>query len=312
MSSRAISTRPIRSAAIKCDPPPLDVLTWRTDPRKAANAKEQSKLTKEEWKEFTKSVWQIANTSHPDHPAVFPEEIPRRLIKLFSMVGDVICDPFVGTGTTGSVALKLGRHFVGTDSSKAYLKIAKANLEAVAEELPFRVPHHALLHEDARKLHFLPENSVDLILTSPPYWNKADYAHNSFNLGCLDKYNEFLSGMAEAFKEFHRVLQDGKRLCIVTANVNQYSEHGLLTFPIASDYIKLLQTAGFHVVNEIIWSKDKTGGKWGSFGAQRPIFGSYPYPPHFYFKNVHEYIIIAKKSVTGKFKGPELSLLMGN
>src|SRR5579872_4070437 len=100
MSSRAISTRPIRSAAIKCDPP-LDVLAWRTDPRKAANAKEQSKVTKEEWKEFTKSVWQIANTSHPDHPAVFPEEIPRRLIKLFSMVGDVICDPFVGTGTTG-------------------------------------------------------------------------------------------------------------------------------------------------------------------------------------------------------------------
>lgn len=311
MSSRAISTRPIKSAAVKCDPP-LNVLTWRTDPRKAANAKEQSKLTKEEWKEFTKSVWQIANTSHPDHPAVFPEEIPRRLIKLFSMVGDVICDPFVGTGTTGSVALKLGRHFVGTDSSKAYLKIAKANLEAVASELPSRVPRHALLHEDARKLHFLSENSVDLIVTSPPYWNKADYAHNSFNLGCLDKYNEFLNAMAEAFKEFHRVLQDGKRLCIVTANVNQYSEHGLLTFPIASDFIKLLQAAGFHVVNEIIWSKDKTGGKWGSFGAQRPIFGSYPYPPHFYFKNVHEYIIIAKKSVIGKFKGPGLSLLMGN
>lgn len=151
-----------------------------------------------------------------------------------------------------------------------------------------------------------------MIVTSPPYWNKADYAHNSFNLGCLDKYNEFLNAMGDAFKEFHRVLQDGKRLCIVTANVNQYSEHGLLTFPIASDFIKLLQIAGFHVVNEIVWSKDKTGGKWGSFGQQRPIFGSYPYPPHFYFKNIHEYIIIAKKSVMGKFKGPELSLLMGN
>jgi len=312
MSSRAISTRQVVKTVLAKNDAPLNVLTWRTDPRKAASMKEQSKLTKEEWKEFTKSVWQIANTSHLDHPAVFPEEIPRRLIKLFSMVGDVICDPFCGTGTTGNIALKLGRHFVGTDSSKAYLKIAKANLEAAEEDVRGGAPHHALLHEDARKLSFLQENCVDLIVTSPPYWNKANYAHNSFNLGCLDKYNDFLGGMAEAFKEFHRVLQDGKRLCIVTANVNQYSEHGLLTFPIASDYIKLLQTAGFHVVNEIIWSKDKTGGKWGSFGAQRPIFGSYPYPPHFYFKNVHEYIIIAKKSVTGKFKGPELSLLMGN
>jgi len=162
---------------------PVNVLAWKTDPRKAVSMKEKSKLTKEEWKDFTKSVWQIANTSHPDHPAVFPEEIPRRLIKLFSMVGDVICDPFCGTGTTGSVALKLGRHFVGTDSSKAYLKIAKANLEAATEELSSKVPNHALLHEDARRLRFLPENCVDLIVTSPPYWNKADYAHNSFNLG---------------------------------------------------------------------------------------------------------------------------------
>jgi DNA modification methylase len=308
MSSRAAVARQVVKNA---DLP--NVGAWKDqDVRRALDLKEKSKLTKEEWKDFTKSVWQIANTSHPDHPAVFPEEIPRRLIKLFSMVGDVICDPFVGTGTTGCVALKLGRHFVGTDSSKAYLKIAKANLEAAEVEAPGGVPHHALLHEDARKLHFLPENCIDLIVTSPPYWNKADYAHNSFNLGCLDKYNEFLRGMADAFREFHRVLHDGKRLCIVTANVNQYSEHGLLTFPIASDFIKLLQAAGFHMVNEIIWSKDKTGGKWGSFGAQRPIFGSYPYPPHFYFKNVHEYIIIAKKSVAGKFKGPELSSLMGN
>jgi DNA modification methylase len=308
MSSRAATPR----HAVKNDDLP-DVERWKDqDPRRALNLKEKSKLTKEEWKEFTKSVWQIANTSHPGHPAVFPAEIPRRLIKLFSMVGDVICDPFVGTGTTGTVALKLGRHFVGTDSSKAYLKIAKANLEAAEEEVSGRAAHHALLHEDARKLHFLPTNSIDLIVTSPPYWNKADYAHNSFNLGCLNKYNEFLSAMSEAFREFHRVLQDGKRLCIVIANVNQYSEHGLLTFPIASDFIKLLQIAGFHLVNEIIWSKDKTGGKWGSFGAQRPIFGSYPYPPHFYFKNVHEYIIIAKKSVVAKFKGPELSLLLGN
>jgi site-specific DNA-methyltransferase (adenine-specific) len=312
MSSRAISTGHVVKNAPAGRHFALDVLKWRSDPRKAADLKEQSKLTKEEWKEFTKSVWQIANTSHPGHPAVFPEEIPRRLIKLFSMVGDVICDPFCGIGTTGTVALKLGRHFVGTDSGKAYLKIAKASLEAAEEEVPGQVPHYALLHEDARNLHFLPENCIDLIVTSPPYWNKADYAHNSFNVGCLDKYNEFLRAMAEAFREFHRLLQDGKRLCIVTANVNQYSEHGLLTFPIASDFIKLLQAAGFHVVNEIIWSKDKTGGKWGSFGAQRPIFGSYPYPPHFYFKNVHEYIIIAKKSLTRKFKGPELSSLMGN
>lgn len=52
--------------------------------------KEKSKLTKEEWREYTKTVWQIANTSDPNHPAVFPVEIPRRLIKLFSFHGETV------------------------------------------------------------------------------------------------------------------------------------------------------------------------------------------------------------------------------
>jgi DNA modification methylase len=271
------------------------------------SAKEESKLTKDEWKEFTKSVWQIANVSHEDHPAVFPQEIPHRLIKLFSIVGETILDPFCGTGTTGVAALNLKRHFIGADSSAAYVKIANRGLSSILSETQFSVSRI-----DARRLSNIPDGSIDLIITSPPYWNKADYEHNSFNLGCLDKYNKFLAGMRDAFREMYRVMRDGRRVCIVTANVNQYSEHGLLTFPIASDYVKLMQEVGFYIVNEIVWSKDKTGGKWGSFGRQRPIFGSYPYPPHFYFKNIHEYIIIARKSEKPTAKGPVLHELFGD
>ena len=60
--------------------------------------KEKSKLSKDEWREFTKTVWTIANTSRDDHPAVFPEEIPIRLAKLFSFYGETVLDPFAGTG----------------------------------------------------------------------------------------------------------------------------------------------------------------------------------------------------------------------
>ena len=59
------------------------------------------------------------------------------------------------------------------------------------------------------------------------------------------------------------------------------------------------------MVNEIIWSKDKTGGKWGSWGKQRPIFGSYPYPPNFLFKNVHEYVLVFAKPPSRKVTGPK-------
>jgi site-specific DNA-methyltransferase (adenine-specific) len=57
------------------------------------------------------------------------------------------------------------------------------------------------------------------------------------------------------------------------------------------------------MVNEIIWSKDGTGGKWGSANGQRPIFGSYPYPPNFLFKNVHEYILIFAKPAVIRTRG---------
>lgn len=69
--------------------------------------KEKSKVTKEEWREYTKTVWHIANTSDPNHPAVFPVEIPRRLIKLFSFHGETVLDPFAGTGTTAIAAIEL-------------------------------------------------------------------------------------------------------------------------------------------------------------------------------------------------------------
>ena len=58
---------------------------------------------------------------------------------------------------------------------------------------------------------------------------------------------------------------------------------------------KIAQQEGFSLVNQIIWNKNGTGGKWGSANSQRPIFGSYPYPPNFLFKNVNEYIIIVQK-----------------
>ena len=74
----------------------------------------------------------------------------------------------------------------------------------------------------------------------------------------------------------------------------------------ATDFAVLLRDVGFVMINEIIWSKDGSGGKWGSYGAQRPIFGSYPYPPNFLFKNVHEYVLIFAKPGLSEKKGPKV------
>lgn len=271
-------------------------------------AKEKSKVTKDEWKEYTKTVWSIANTSHDDHPAVFPAEIPLRLAKLFSFYGETVLDPFAGTGTTARAVIPLGRRAVCVDQNGDYVRTIKKECSKLQNGHDPGFEPLVAVRGDSRNLRFIEDDTVGLVVTSPPYWNKADYGKSESNLGNIESYSTFIESIRPVFEECFRVLMPGRKMCVVTANVNQHTDHGLLTFPLATDLAVLLRKIGFVMVNEIIWSKDGTGGKWGSYGAQRPIFGSYPYPPNFLFKNVHEYILIFAKPALTKTKGPKVKL----
>jgi DNA modification methylase len=262
--------------------------------------KRKSVVTKEEWREYTKTVWSIANISHKSHPAVFPLEIPHRLIKLFSFWGETVLDPFAGTGATAVAALRLNRNAICIDQNPDYVKIARKRVKAEAAQSKANLEAYV---GDSRDLSELKDNSIDLIVTSPPYWNKADYGRRSQNIGSIDSYRDFIDQMRRAFDECIRILKPGRKVCLVTANVNQHTDHGLLTFPLSTDLATTMREAGLVMVNEIIWSKDGTGGRWGSANGQRPIFGSYPYPPNFLFKNVHEYILIFSKPAASRTKG---------
>jgi len=89
----------------------------------------ESDLTADEFKRFTKNVW-FVSALKPDvnHPAAFPEELPRRLIKLYSYPGDLVVDPFMGSGTTLVAAARLGRWAYGCDVSERYVQLARARL----------------------------------------------------------------------------------------------------------------------------------------------------------------------------------------
>jgi len=89
-------------------------------------------ITADEFKEWVMGRWTFPpeiRMKDYDHPAMFPEELPRRLIKLFSYKNDIILDPFNGAGTTTLVALKNRRRFIGIDNSKQYCKTAYQRLE---------------------------------------------------------------------------------------------------------------------------------------------------------------------------------------
>jgi DNA modification methylase len=93
----------------------------------------ENTLSRDDFLEWTKSVWTFPAVSARQigHPAPFPEELPRRLIELYSFCGDVVLDPFCGSGTTCLAAKRLGRHYVGFDNHKDYAVLARRRLAQV-------------------------------------------------------------------------------------------------------------------------------------------------------------------------------------
>ena len=91
-------------------------------------------ITRDDFLELTKSIWRFNTESAKKvkHPAPFPIELPRRAIELYTFKGDVVLDPFVGSGSTAIAALQTGRHFVGYDISKEYVDIANKRIEKEA------------------------------------------------------------------------------------------------------------------------------------------------------------------------------------
>jgi site-specific DNA-methyltransferase (adenine-specific) len=98
-----------------------------------------SSVSRDEFLELTKSVWSFPSESarRVGHPAPFPVELPYRLIQLYTYEGDVVLDPFMGSGQTAIAALRSGRHFVGYDIDPQYVKLAQRR---IAEFLPGEVP----------------------------------------------------------------------------------------------------------------------------------------------------------------------------
>lgn len=102
--------------------------------RRTPEVKEASKLTQDEWVTLTKQVWDIPipNKSDPaygKHPAIMPNEIARRLIRLYSFVEDIVLDPFLGSGTTAKVATELGRHWIGYEIDATFKPVIDEKLK---------------------------------------------------------------------------------------------------------------------------------------------------------------------------------------
>ena len=108
------------------------ILVFSKGDYKRDRQQKENTITKEQFMEWTKSIWTMNAESarRIGHPAPFPEELPARLIQLYSFKDDIILDPFMGSGTTALSALKADRKYVGYDISEEYISLAKKRLHS--------------------------------------------------------------------------------------------------------------------------------------------------------------------------------------
>lgn len=117
--------------------------------------KEQSKMTKEEWKTYFDGHWNFGGARQDGHIAVFPEELPRRLIKMFSFVSDTVLDPFLGSGTTSLAARNLNRNSVGYEMNPEFIPFIKKKLEISQSDI-FN-SDYSFITQDIEKANFKKE-----------------------------------------------------------------------------------------------------------------------------------------------------------
>jgi modification methylase len=163
---------------------------------------------------------------------------------------------------------------------------------------------HRLINGDARDLSFLPDESVHLVLTSPPYWNLKRYNENPDQLGHIQDYEAFLAELEKVWRHTLRVLVPGGRLVCVVGNVcvarHDFGRH--LVFPLHADIAVICRRIGFDNLNPIIWHKIANASYEVSNGSK---FLGKPYEPNAIIKNDMEFILMQRKP--GGYRSPTVA-----
>ncbi|MDA8338824.1 MAG: site-specific DNA-methyltransferase [Nitrospiraceae bacterium] len=153
---------------------------------------------------------------------------------------------------------------------------------------------HRLINADARSMRFIPDQSVHLVITSPPYWTLKKYNENEAQLGHIADYEIFLENLADVWREVYRVLVPGGRLvCVVGDVCLSRREHGRhLVMPLHADITVICRKIGFDNLNPIIWHKISNAEFEANTGSK---FLGKPYEPNAIIKNDIEFILMQRK-----------------
>jgi len=255
-------------------------------------------LSGRDWIKFTKSWFVHRPEPRGDrkirHPASFPESLVKDFVSFFTRKGELVVDPFVGTGSTLVAALETGRSGIGFEIVEKYAEISRERVkDALAQNGPLEETKKSgsswakIVTADSAKLSKVwGENGfppADYCITSPPYWNQLRKSHmrqkgrvekgldtvysdDPDEIGNIEDYQDFLRALKRTFDEVYKVMRPKGYLTIITNNV--FSDGRM--FPLAFDTVSTLsqEPFGWTPKDEKVWCQDdKTLLPLGVFNA---------------------------------------------
>jgi len=212
-------------------------------------------------------------------------QVARNLILRYSNEGDLVLDPFVGSGTTLIECKLTGRKGIGVDINEEALILTRDRLHFRTLEDNF--PEQKTFLGDARNLDFIKDQSVDLIATHPPYASIITYTKNSEhkNSGDLSKVGsieEFIAEMGKVAKEFYRVLKPGKYCAILIGDTRKYKHQVPISFRVMQSFLD----AGFVLKESIIKVQHNT--KTAPLWAKKSVASNF-------LLLMHEHLFVFRK-----------------
>lgn len=272
------------------------------DPRNTLND-----LNSKEWLSESVSVWNQRGlgASHSDaaieklHPAPYSYTDVARVIRMFTKQGQTVLDPFVGVGSTLKAAALEGRRGIGFELYPDFARLAKLRLkQEVPSELLEANPQE-VKQGDSRKLaKKLDENSVDLIVTSPPYWSilnkKSDhkqqqtreahglvtnYGDDDRDLGNIEDYDEFIEVLGNTLSDASLALKHKGYMVLIVGDFRHKSKY----YMFHADIARAMEEHGFTLqAMNVLYQRHKRVFPYG-----------YPYA---YVPNVHhQNIVVLRK-----------------
>lgn len=237
------------------------------------------------------------------HPAPYSYQDVARHIKFFTKEGDYVLDPFLGVGSTLKAACYENRRGLGIELNKKYADLSIKRIEVeVPDNMPYKNKQEVICGDSTVLLKNIEENTIDFVITSPPYWNILDqkdhkakqrenelldtkYSDNDNDLANIDDYEDFLNKLCAVFVECSRILKKDKYIAIVVSDFRKSEKY----YMFHSDLSNILEQKSTFVLKgiKILYQRHKS------------IF-PYGYPYSFVPNVHHQYVLIFKNQKNGK------------